>query len=94
MALYHSRLLTVKLFAASLGNLGNYATYNQSGYISSFLKKEVGSAGQRIHLAPLGGTTAGKDSLSVLRVGKQREELLPLLFIAVTFPPLAVFVSH
>ncbi|XP_040839929.1 serine/threonine-protein kinase MAK isoform X2 [Ochotona curzoniae] len=40
------------------GNLGNYATYNQSGYISSFLKKEVGSAGQRIHLAPLGGTTA------------------------------------
>ncbi|XP_058528519.1 serine/threonine-protein kinase MAK isoform X2 [Ochotona princeps] len=39
------------------GNLGSYATYNQSGYIPSFLKKEVGSAGQRIHLAPLGGTT-------------------------------------
>ncbi|KAM6176831.1 serine/threonine-protein kinase MAK isoform 2-T2 [Erethizon dorsatum] len=36
------------------GNLGSYTTYNQSGYIPSFLKKEVGSAGQRIHLAPLG----------------------------------------
>ncbi|XP_004432181.1 PREDICTED: serine/threonine-protein kinase MAK isoform X3 [Ceratotherium simum simum] len=40
------------------GNLGNYATYNQSGYIPSFLKKEVGSAGQRIHLAPLGATAS------------------------------------
>ncbi|XP_058141203.1 serine/threonine-protein kinase MAK isoform X2 [Dasypus novemcinctus] len=40
------------------GNLGSYTTYNQSGYIPSFLKKEVGSAGQRIHLAPLGATTA------------------------------------
>nr|XP_060473131.1 serine/threonine-protein kinase MAK [Panthera onca] len=39
------------------GSLGSYATYNQSGYIPSFLKKEVGSAGQRIHLAPLGATT-------------------------------------
>ncbi|XP_004628423.1 serine/threonine-protein kinase MAK isoform X1 [Octodon degus] len=39
------------------GNLGSYTTYNQSGYIPSFLKKEVGSAGQRIHLAPLGGTS-------------------------------------
>ncbi|XP_003788349.1 serine/threonine-protein kinase MAK isoform X1 [Otolemur garnettii] len=36
------------------GNLGSYATYNQSGYIPSVLKKEVGSAGQRIHLAPIG----------------------------------------
>ncbi|XP_070100182.1 serine/threonine-protein kinase MAK isoform X4 [Equus caballus] len=40
------------------GNLGSYATYNQSGYIPSFLKKEVGSAGQRIHLAPLGATAS------------------------------------
>ncbi|XP_032196989.1 serine/threonine-protein kinase MAK isoform X5 [Mustela erminea] len=40
------------------GNLGSYATYNQSGYIPSFLKKEVGSAGQRIHLAPLSATTS------------------------------------
>ncbi|XP_035926983.1 serine/threonine-protein kinase MAK [Halichoerus grypus] len=40
------------------GNLGSYATYNQSGYIPSFLKKEVGSAGQRIHFAPLGATTS------------------------------------
>ncbi|XP_023581130.1 serine/threonine-protein kinase MAK [Trichechus manatus latirostris] len=39
-------------------NLGSYATYNQSGYIPSFLKKEVGSAGQRIHLAPLGATAS------------------------------------
>ncbi|KAM5299171.1 serine/threonine-protein kinase MAK isoform 2-T2 [Ctenodactylus gundi] len=40
------------------GNLGSYTTYNQSGYIPSFLKKEVGSAGQRVHLAPLGTTTS------------------------------------
>ncbi|XP_006891664.1 PREDICTED: serine/threonine-protein kinase MAK isoform X2 [Elephantulus edwardii] len=39
------------------GNHGSYATYNQPGYIPSFLKKEVGSAGQRIHLAPLGTTS-------------------------------------
>ncbi|KAM6185866.1 serine/threonine-protein kinase MAK isoform 2-T2 [Rhynchocyon petersi] len=40
------------------GNLGSYAPYNQSGYVPSFLKKEVGSAGQRIQLAPLGATTS------------------------------------
>lgn len=40
------------------GNLGNYTTYSPSGYIPSFLKKEVGSAGQRIHLAPLGATAS------------------------------------
>nr|KAF6379276.1 male germ cell associated kinase [Myotis myotis] len=43
----------VKLYDTSLGNPGSYATYGQSGYVPSFLKKEVGSAGQRIHLAPL-----------------------------------------
>lgn len=46
----------------SLGNLGSYATYSPSGYIPSFLKKEVGSAGQRIHLAPLGATASGKNN--------------------------------
>ncbi|XP_075825952.1 serine/threonine-protein kinase MAK isoform X1 [Microtus pennsylvanicus] len=40
------------------GTLGSYTTYNQTGYLPSFLKKEVGSAGQRIHLAPLGATTS------------------------------------
>ncbi|XP_011371537.1 serine/threonine-protein kinase MAK isoform X1 [Pteropus vampyrus] len=40
------------------GNLGSYTTYKKSGYIPSFLKKEVGSAGQRIHLAPLGATAS------------------------------------
>ncbi|XP_007524328.1 serine/threonine-protein kinase MAK isoform X2 [Erinaceus europaeus] len=40
------------------GNFGSYAPYNQSGYIPSFLKKEVGSAGQRIHLAPLSTTAS------------------------------------
>nr|XP_020746740.1 serine/threonine-protein kinase MAK isoform X4 [Odocoileus virginianus texanus] len=40
------------------GNLGSYAPYNQAGYIPSFLKKEVGSAGQRIHFAPLGATAS------------------------------------
>ncbi|ELK34036.1 Serine/threonine-protein kinase MAK [Myotis davidii] len=38
---------------SNAGNRGSYATYGQSGYTPSFLKKEVGSAGQRIHLAPL-----------------------------------------
>ncbi|XP_049998495.1 serine/threonine-protein kinase MAK isoform X2 [Alexandromys fortis] len=40
------------------GTLGSYTTYNQTGYLPSFLKKEVGSAGQRIHLAPLGATAS------------------------------------
>ncbi|XP_060228496.1 serine/threonine-protein kinase MAK isoform X1 [Meriones unguiculatus] len=39
------------------GNLGSY-TYDQTGSMPSFLKKEVGSAGQRIHLAPLGATAS------------------------------------
>lgn len=51
----------VKLYDASLGNPGGYATYGQSGYGPSFLKKEVGSAGQRIHLAPLGAAASGKN---------------------------------
>ncbi|XP_021036566.1 serine/threonine-protein kinase MAK isoform X4 [Mus caroli] len=40
------------------GNLGSYTTYNQTGYMPSFLKKEVGSAGQRIQLAPLGSSAS------------------------------------
>ena len=52
----------MKLFDMSLGNLGSYATYNPSGYIPSFLKKEVGSAGQRIHLAPLDAAASGKNN--------------------------------
>ncbi|XP_021071395.1 serine/threonine-protein kinase MAK isoform X1 [Mus pahari] len=40
------------------GNLGSYTTYNQTGYMPSFLKKEVGSAGQRIQLAPLGASAS------------------------------------
>ncbi|XP_069349469.1 serine/threonine-protein kinase MAK isoform X1 [Eulemur rufifrons] len=35
------------------GNFGSYATY-----VPSFPKKEVGSAGQRIHLAPVGATAS------------------------------------
>ncbi|XP_029109495.1 serine/threonine-protein kinase MAK isoform X1 [Scleropages formosus] len=40
---------------------GNFVTTNFSpsgGYITTFQKKEVGPVGQRIHLAPLGGTSA------------------------------------
>ncbi|XP_035285239.1 serine/threonine-protein kinase MAK-like isoform X3 [Anguilla anguilla] len=40
---------------------GNFMTSNYNpggGYVSSFQKKEVGSAGQRIQLAPLGSTSA------------------------------------
>ncbi|XP_027630663.1 serine/threonine-protein kinase MAK [Tupaia chinensis] len=43
---------------SNAGSLGSYAPYSQSGYLPSFLKKEVGSAGQRIHLAPLGATAS------------------------------------
>jgi hypothetical protein len=50
----------VKPYDTSLGNLGGYTTYKQSGYIPSFLKKEVGSTSQRIHLAPLGAKASGK----------------------------------
>ncbi|XP_036377447.1 serine/threonine-protein kinase MAK [Megalops cyprinoides] len=40
-------------------NAGNFVTnYPTGGYIPSFHKKEVGSAGQRIHLAPLGDQSA------------------------------------
>ncbi|XP_036113274.1 serine/threonine-protein kinase MAK isoform X2 [Molossus molossus] len=42
---------------SNAGNPGGYATY-KSGYVPSFLKKEVGSAGQRIHLAPLSATAS------------------------------------
>lgn len=43
---------------SNAGNLGSYTTYNQTGYMPSFLKKEVGSAGQRIQLAPLGASAS------------------------------------
>lgn len=62
----------MKLYDTSLGSLGSYATYNQSGYIPSFLKKEVGSAGQRIHLAPLGATTTGKNNFRVSKISDQK----------------------
>ncbi|KAM4689784.1 serine/threonine-protein kinase MAK isoform 2-T2 [Discoglossus pictus] len=45
---------------ANAGNLGGFVgpAYNQGGgYIPSFHKKEVGSAGQRIQLAPIGAAT-------------------------------------
>lgn len=61
-----------------LGNLGSYSTYNQSGSIPSFLKKEVGSAGQRIHLAPLGATASGKNDSDVGLRFLSREDLLSL----------------
>uniref|UniRef100_A0A5F9DRZ8 non-specific serine/threonine protein kinase n=1 Tax=Oryctolagus cuniculus TaxID=9986 RepID=A0A5F9DRZ8_RABIT len=55
---------------SNAGNLGSCATYNQSGCIPSFLKKEVGSAGQRIHLAPLGAAASDGDR----RKGKKRSK--------------------
>lgn len=64
----------MKRYDASPGNLGSYATYNQSGYIPSFLKKEVGSAGQRIHLAPLSATTSGKNNF-IFEISDQKGAL-------------------
>ncbi|XP_054554221.1 serine/threonine-protein kinase MAK isoform X2 [Talpa occidentalis] len=43
---------------SSAGNPGGHAAHGQAGYVPSFLKKEVGSAGQRIHLAPLGAAAS------------------------------------
>ncbi|XP_040611809.1 serine/threonine-protein kinase MAK isoform X4 [Mesocricetus auratus] len=55
------------------GNLGSYTTHNQTGYMHSFLKKEVGSAGQRIHLAPLGATASDFPPASDRRRGKKKK---------------------
>lgn len=55
----------------STGNPGfvSGATYNPSGvYIPSFHKKEVGSAGQRIQLAPLGAPVSGKKHLFTIHI--------------------------
>uniref|UniRef100_A0A8C8DW49 non-specific serine/threonine protein kinase n=1 Tax=Oryzias sinensis TaxID=183150 RepID=A0A8C8DW49_9TELE len=54
----------------SRANAGNFVStkYNLStGYIPSLLKKEVGSVGQRIQLAPLGGQHTSKAFLSAKR---------------------------
>ncbi|XP_038626704.1 serine/threonine-protein kinase MAK [Tachyglossus aculeatus] len=41
------------------GTHEGYASYNHhGGYVPSFHKKEVGSAGQRLHLAPIGATNS------------------------------------
>ncbi|MGH0151201.1 UNVERIFIED_CONTAM: hypothetical protein FKN15_024243 [Acipenser sinensis] len=45
---------------ANAGHFGG-THYTSGVYIPSFQKKEVGSAGQRIQLAPLGGPSASKD---------------------------------
>ncbi|XP_055964504.1 serine/threonine-protein kinase MAK [Sorex fumeus] len=41
-----------------VGHLSSHAPYSQSGYVPSFLKKAVGSAGQRMHLAPPSATAS------------------------------------
>lgn len=75
----------MKLYDTSLGNPGSYTTYGQSGYAPSFLKKEVGSAGQRIHLAPLSTAAPGKKSFrGVCERVMLRQELVYVP--AVTFP--------
>ncbi|XP_061094013.1 serine/threonine-protein kinase MAK isoform X2 [Conger conger] len=52
-------------------NAGNFVTnYPTGGYIPSFQKKEVGSAGQRIHLAPLEGQSANLSPTADLRNDK------------------------
>lgn len=40
------------------GSTAGQAAYSQPGYTPAVLKKEVGSAGQRIHLAPLGAAAS------------------------------------
>lgn len=58
--------MQLKILKPPLKSTGNSdfvggAAYNPSGgYIPSFHKKEVGSAGQRIQLAPIGPSVSGK----------------------------------
>lgn len=59
---------------------GNYvsAKYNlSSGYIPSFQKKEVGSVGQRIQLAPLSGQRTTDKSPPDSKSGKQKSSQKP-----------------
>uniref|UniRef100_A0A4W3IUT0 non-specific serine/threonine protein kinase n=1 Tax=Callorhinchus milii TaxID=7868 RepID=A0A4W3IUT0_CALMI len=44
--------------AGKIGGFSGSNYYTTGGYIPSFLKKEVGSAGQRVQLAPIGGPTS------------------------------------
>lgn len=63
---------------------GNFVStkYNLStGYIPSLLKKEVGSVGQRIQLAPLGGQHTSKGFLSAKRDFKMIYALTSSLII-------------
>lgn len=61
MVLLSSPLLNFNFVYQSVGNTGFIgAAYNApGGYIPSFHKKEVGSAGQRIQLAPLVPSVTG-----------------------------------
>lgn len=61
MFLLSSPLLNFNFVYQAVGNAGFIgAAYNApGGYIPSFHKKEVGSAGQRIQLAPLGPSVTG-----------------------------------
>lgn len=69
------------LQANNLSFLGNFVStkYNLSGaYMPSFQKKEVGSVGQRIQLAPLAGQQASK-TLNCLRFHHFRSDRPKLL---------------
>ncbi|KAG8507713.1 Serine/threonine-protein kinase MAK [Galemys pyrenaicus] len=61
-------LLTMNPVIAT-GNPAGHTAYSQSGYVPSFFKKEVGSAGQRIHLAPLGAAASDPPTDGTSRKG-------------------------
>lgn len=74
--------------------IGNFVStkYNLSGgYIPSFQKKEVGSVGQRIQLAPLVGQHASKDLFHLCQV--QFLSYVALLLI-ILFPSENYFWNH
>lgn len=56
--------LTV-FFNSHTGNFVKTKYNLSSGYMPSFQKKEVGSVGQRIQLAPLAGQHASKDTTTL-----------------------------
>lgn len=53
-------------FSSCKGNFVNIKYNLSGGYIPSFQKKEIGTVGQRIHLAPLSGQHTSKDYFYIL----------------------------
>uniref|UniRef100_A0A4W3J3Y7 non-specific serine/threonine protein kinase n=1 Tax=Callorhinchus milii TaxID=7868 RepID=A0A4W3J3Y7_CALMI len=58
----NNNALVFDFVTGKIGGFSGSNYYTTGGYIPSFLKKEVGSAGQRVQLAPIGGPTSNYDA--------------------------------